>query len=99
MHATNPEGNQRKHNLQFSHQTWIMDEGIKVTPTDDRHAAQRGDERRRGKAIGSEVPQLPHAHQDHPKPPQRRGVVGFGAALSLVEMGVFLPGGSEQRDA
>lgn len=76
-----------------------MDEGIKVTPTYDRHTAQRGNERRRGKAVGSEVPQLPDAHEDHPEPPERRGVVGFGASLSLTEVGVFLPGGSKGRAA
>lgn len=89
----------RVSNLQFSHQTLIIDEGIKVTPTYDRHTAQRGDERRRGKAIGSEVPQLPDAHEDHAEPPHHGGVVGFGASLSLTEMSVFLRGGSQERAA
>lgn len=62
----------------------------KVTPTYDRHTAQRGNERGRGKAIGSEVPHLPDAHEDHAEPPHHGGVVGFGASLSLTEMSVFL---------
>lgn len=82
----------RGSNRHFSQQTWIMYEGggIKVTPTYDRHAAQRGNERRWGEAVGSEVPQLSHPHEDHAEPPHRRGVVGFGASLGLTEMGVFL---------
>lgn len=89
----------RGSNLQFSHQTLIMYEGIKVTPTYDRHTAQRGDERRRGEAIGSEIPQLPDAHEDHAEPPHPGGVVGFGASLSLTEMSVFLRGGFKRARA
>lgn len=70
-----------------------MHEGMKVTPTYDRHTAQRGNERRRGKAIGGKVPQLADAHEDHAEPPHRGGVVGFGGWLRLTEMSVFLPGG------
>lgn len=62
----------------------------KFTPTYDRHTAQRGNQRRRGKAIGSKVPHLPDTHEDHAEPPHHGGVVGFGASLSLTEMSVFL---------
>lgn len=67
--------------------------GIKVTPTYDRHTAQRGNECRRGKAIGSEVAQLSDPHEDHAEPPHHRRVVGFGASLRLTEMSVFLQKG------
>lgn len=70
-----------------------MYEEKKVTLTYDRHAAKRGYERRRGKAVGSEVPKLPDSHEDDTAPPHHGGVVGLGATLSLTDMGIFLSGG------
>lgn len=64
-------------------------------PTYDSHTAQRGHERCRGKAVGSEVPQLSYTHESHAAPPQDRGVVRPGAALSLTDVSVFLSGGEE----
>lgn len=72
---------------------------VKFTPTYDRHTAQRGNERCRGKAIGSKVPHLPDTHEDHAEPPHHGGVVGFGASLSLTEMSVFLLKESGMRQA
>lgn len=70
-----------------------------VALTYDRHAAQWGDERRRGKAVGSKVPQFADAHENHPAPPHRGRVVGLGAALHLTHVGIFLSGreGNESR--
>jgi len=66
--------------------------GKKVALTDDSDAAQRGDERRRGEAVGGEVPQLPDAHESHAAPPHHRRVVGLGASLRLTDVGIFLTG-------
>lgn len=69
----------------------------KVTLTYDRHAAQRGYERRWGEAVGGKVPQLPDTHENHAAPPHHGGVVGFGAALSLTDVGIFLSGRDGER--
>ena len=59
-------------------------------PTYDCHAAQGGDERRGGEAVGREVPKLPDSHEQHAAPPQPGGVVGLQASLRLPHMGVLL---------
>lgn len=61
-----------------------------VALTYDRHTAQRGYERCWGKAVGSEISQLPNTHEKHTAPPHHGGVVGLGAVLRLTDMGIFL---------
>lgn len=71
--------------------------GKKVTLTYDRHTAQRGYEWRWGEAVGSKVSQLPDTHENHATPPHHGGVVGFGATLSLTDVGIFLSGRDGER--
>lgn len=77
---------------------WIMYERKGVDLTYDRHTAQWGDERCWGKAIGSEVPQFPDAHENHPAPPHQGGVVGLGASLRLTDMSIFLSVRERERE-
>lgn len=66
-------------------------------PTDDRHTAERSDERRRCESIRSEVPQLPQTHQQDPAPPQTAGVVRLRPSLRLPHMRVFLHNKHQQH--
>lgn len=58
--------------------------------TNDRHTAERSDERRRSKSIRSKVSQFSQTHEQDPTPPQTAGVVRFRSALRLTHVRVFL---------